>query len=337
VDVLIKNKKYSAKITALGVCVPEKVVTNKELEHLVETSDHWIRTRTGIVQRHRVQHGEYNSDLSARAIKNLLHERGIGADEIDLIVVGTITPDMFFPSTACIIQEKIGACNAWGFDLSGACSGFLYALAVGAQFVTTRMHKKVVVVGADVMSSILDPHDRATCVLFGDGAGAVLLEPIEEDEVGIMDSIMRSDGSGGKYLYMPGGGSMNPPTHETVDKKMHVVHQDGRAVFRLAVKGMADVSREILENNGLTCENLALYVPHQANKRIIDASVERLGLDPTKVVINIDRYANTTAATIPLGLFEANQEKRMRKGDLVLLASFGAGFTWGSILLRWEI
>jgi 3-oxoacyl-[acyl-carrier-protein] synthase III len=337
VNVLIKNKKYSAKITAVGVCVPERVVTNKDLEHLVDTSDHWIRTRTGIAQRHLVNHGECNSDLSARAIKNLLQERGVGADEIDLIIVGTVTPDMFFPSTACVIQEKIGARNAWGFDLSGACSGFLYALAVGAQFVTTRMHKKVVVVGADIMSSIINSHDRATCVLFGDAAGAVLLEPAEEDEVGIIDSILRSDGSGGKYLYMPGGGSMNPATHETIDKQMHVVHQDGRVVFRYAVKGMADVSREILENNGLTAENLALYVPHQANKRIIDASVEKLGLDPAKVIINIDRYANTTAATIPLCLFEANQEKRIRKGDLALLASFGAGWTWGSILLRWEI
>jgi 3-oxoacyl-[acyl-carrier-protein] synthase-3 len=284
-----------------------------------------------------VNQGECNSDLSARAIENLLRERGISAEEIDLIIVGTVTPDMFFPSTACVIQNKIGARNAWGFDLSGACSGFIYSLAVGAQFVTTGMHKKVVVVGADVMTSIVDYQDRATCVLFGDAAGAVLLEPLSGDDVGIMDSILRSDGSGGKYLYMPGGGSMNPPTHETVDKKMHYVHQDGRQVFRFAVKGLADVSREILERNGLDSKQLALYVPHQANKRIIDACVEKLNLDPSKVVINIDRYANTTAATIPLCLYEASREDRIRKGDLVMLASFGAGFTWGSILLRWEI
>jgi 3-oxoacyl-[acyl-carrier-protein] synthase III len=337
VGVLIQKNKYCAKISAIGVHVPEKVVTNKELEHIVETSDQWIRSRTGIAERHFVAPGEYNSDLSARAVRNLLSSRGISAEEIELIIVGTVTPDMFFPSTACVIQEKIGARNAWGFDLSGACSGFLYSLAVGAQFVTTGMHKKVVVVGADVMSSIIDFSDRATCVLFGDAAGAVLLEPAGDGEVGIIDSILRADGSGGKHLYMPGGGCMNPPTHATVDQKMHVVHQDGKQVFRFAVRGMADVSKEILDRNGIAIDQLALYVPHQANKRIIDASVDKLGLDPSQVIINIDRYANTTAATIPLCLHEAVQEGRIRKGDLALLASFGAGFTWGSILLRWEI
>lgn len=334
---LNNNKKYAAKITALGVYVPEKVVANKDLESVVETSDEWIRTRTGITERHIVNEGECNSDLSARAVQNLLRQRQISATEIDLIIVATVTPDMFFPSTACVLQEKIGARNAWGFDLSGACSGFLYAVAVGAQFVTTGLYQKVLIVGSDVMTSILNFEDRATCVLFGDGAGAALLEPTVDGEVGIIDSILKSDGSGGKYLYMPGGGSRHPATRETVDKKMHYVHQDGKQVFRFAVKGMTEVSKEILERNQLEPKDLALYVPHQANKRIIDASVQRLGLEPSQVVINIDRYANTTAATIPLCLYEAVCDRRLNRGDLVLMASFGAGFTAGSILLRWEM
>jgi 3-oxoacyl-[acyl-carrier-protein] synthase-3 len=242
---------------------------------------------------------------------------------------------MMFPSTACIVQDKIGAKNAWSFDLSGACSGFLYAMATGAQFIQTGMYKKVLVVGTDVMSSILNFEDRSTCVLFGDGAGAILLEPTEEENVGIIDFLLHSDGAGGKFLYMPAGGSLHPASHETIDKKMHYVHQDGRNVFKHAVKLITQVSGDILERNGYTADDVTLYVPHQANKRIIQSSLERLGLRPEQVVINIDRYANTTAATIPIGLAEAHEKGRIKKGDLLLLASFGAGFTWGSVLLRW--
>lgn len=327
---------YKAKVTAVSHYVPEKVVSNLDLEKILDTSDEWIRTRTGIRQRHVAEKGVAASDLSAEAVKKLIRQRGISAQEIDCIIVATVTPDMFFPSTACTLQEKIGARNAWGFDLSGACSGFIYALATAAQFVHSGAYKKVLVVGADIMTSILDPKDRNTYVLFGDGAGAVLVEPTEPGEKGIIDFILRSDGSGGKYLYMPAGGSLCPSTHETVDKKMHFVHQDGRAVFKYAVQGMADVSLEILKRNHLCVSEITLYVPHQANSRIIEATAERMGLDKAKVVLNIDRFANTTAATIPIGLDEACQQKRLRKGDLVLLASFGAGFTWGSLLLRWS-
>jgi len=326
---------FNAKITATSHYVPPRTVPNAELEQTIDTSDEWIRTRTGIRQRHIVDKGIATSDLCAAASRRLLESRGIGAGEIDCIIVGTITPDMFFPSTACIVQDKIGASNAWGFDLSGACTGFVYALATAAQFVHSGAQKKVLVIGADVMSSILNRADRNTYVLFGDGAGAVLVEPTEPGEEGILDFILRSDGSGGKYLYMPGGGSLNPTTHETVERSMHFVHQDGRAVFKYAVQGMAEVSAEILKRNGLTADDIALYVPHQANSRIIDAAVQRIGLPPEKVVLNIDRHANTTGGTIPIGLDEACRARRMRKGDRVLLASFGAGFTWGSLLLRW--
>lgn len=329
--------KVRAGISAIGMHVPERRLTNSDLEKMVETSDEWIQKRTGISERRIVAAGEANSDLSVRAVKCLLERSGTRPEEIDLIIVATVTPDMMFPSTACLIQDRIGAVNAWGFDLSGACSGFLYALATGAQFIENGSHKKVLVVGADVMSSIIDFQDRATCVLFGDGSGAVLLEPCGEDEGGILDFILKCDGSGGNYLYMPGGGSLNPPSHETVDRKMHYVHQDGRNVFKFAVKLMPEVSTEILERNGFTPEDLSLYVPHQANLRIIQAAVERLKLRPEQVAINIDRFANTTAATIPICLFEAQQCDRLKKGDLVLLASFGAGFTWGSILLRWSL
>lgn len=331
------KRKYAAKITALGMAVPERVLTNKDMESMVDTTDEWIRTRTGIEQRHMVQPGECNSDLGSRAALNLLRSRGMDPMELDLIIVATVTPDMFFPITSCIIQEKIGAKNAWAFDLSGACSGFVYALTVATQFVTTGAYRKVMVIGSEVMSSIIDWTDRATCVLFGDAAGAVLVEPTEDGEVGIMDFILHADGSGGKFLYMPGGGSMNPPSHETVDKKMHYVHQDGKNVYKFAVKGMSEVSQEILNRNGLCNKDLRLFVPHQANKRIIDACAAKLKLDDSVVLCNINRYANTTAATIPIGLYEAHQQKRIRKGDHIVLASFGAGFTWGSILLRWEL
>jgi len=326
-----------AKITAVSHYLPERRVTNKDFEKTLDTSDQWIFERTGIRERRFVEKGVGTSTLAAEAAKLLLRKRGIGPTELDLIIVGTVTPDMFFPSTACLVQEKIGAKNAWGFDLSGACSGFIYALATGAQFISTGAHKKVLVIGADVMTSIVDPEDRSTCVLFGDGAGAVLLEPAEEGEEGIMDFILKSDGAGGQYLNMPAGGSLNPSSVETVKKKMHFVHQDGKNVFKYAVRGMADVSHEILVKHGIDPERIRLYVPHQANLRIIQAAVDRMKLDPARVAINIDRFANTTAATIPICLSEAAENKTVKKGELVLLASFGAGFTWGSLLLSWEM
>ncbi len=329
------NKKRSA-ITAVGHYVPEKVLSNADLEKMVDTSDEWIRTRTGIYERRILENGAV-SDMAVKAIDSMLKNRGIGPEEIDLIVVATITPDMFFPSTACIIQEKIGAKKAWGFDLSAACSGFLYALVVGSQFVETGAYKKVVVVGSDKMSIITDYTDRNTCILFGDASAAVLLEPSEDDSAGILDHILYSDGSGGKVIYMKGGGSLHPPTHETVDKKMHYLYQDGKAVFKVAVIGMAEVSAEILERNHLTGKDVDWLVPHQANLRIIDACAERMGLEKSKVMVNIERYGNTTAATIPLCLSEWWQAGKLRKGQTIVLASFGAGFTWGSILVKWSV
>jgi 3-oxoacyl-[acyl-carrier-protein] synthase III len=328
---------YDAKITAVAFHVPARVLTNFDLEDMLDTSDEWIRSRTGIVERHMASRGEATSDLAAEAVRKLLRMRGIGASEIDCIIFATVTPDMRFPSAACILQEKIGAVNAWGFDLSAACSGFVYALATGSQFVHSGACSKALVVGADIMSTIIDPAERNTFVLFGDGAGAALVEPTRRGEEGIIDFVLRADGSGGKHLRMPGGGSLHPTSHKTVDRKMHFVHQDGRTVFKFAVQGMADVSAEVLSRNRVRASEIALFVPHQANLRIIDAAVERMGLDPQRVVRNIDRYANTTAATIPIGLAEAYQQHRVRKGDYVLLATFGAGFTAGSLLLRWTI
>jgi 3-oxoacyl-[acyl-carrier-protein] synthase-3 len=327
----------NAKITAVAHYVPEHVVTNFDLEKKLETSDEWIRTRTGIRERHVVAKGQATSDLAAEAARKVLEQRGLPASAIDCIVVATVTPDMFFPSTACLLQNKIGASRAWGFDLSGACAGFVFAVATAAQFIHSGAHKTVLVVGADVMTSILDPTDRNTYVLFGDGAGAVLMEPTEPGEKGVLDFILRCDGAGGEFLRMPGGGSLHPATHKTVDRKMHYVHQDGRAVFKSAVQVMTDVSAEILARNGMTAEDIRLYVPHQANMRIIDAAVERLGIANDRVVRNIDRYANTTAATIPIGLSESYESRRIGRGDLVLMASFGAGFTWGSVLLSWNL
>lgn len=328
--------RFKTKITAVHHYLPETCLTNADLERMVDTTDEWIRERTGIAERRIVGKGVTNSDLCVEAARGVLAKRGIDASELELIIIATVTPDMLFPSTACLVQDKLGANRAWGFDLSGACSGFLYALATGAQFVGTGAHKKVLVVGADVMSSIINFEDRATCVLFGDGAGAVLLEPTEGDETGIVDFALRSDGSGGKYLYMPAGGSQYPSSVETVRKKMHYVHQDGRNVFKHAVKGMVDISNELLARYGLTVDDLKLYIPHQANLRIIQAAAEKLALKPSQVVVNIDRFANTTAATIPICISEASNEGRLERGDLVLLASFGAGFTWGSLLVRWE-
>jgi 3-oxoacyl-[acyl-carrier-protein] synthase III len=325
-----------AKITAVSHYLPERRVTNKDLEKFVDTSNDWIVERTGIRERRVAAKGQATSDLGAAAAQRLLEKRGIGAAELDLIIVATVTPDMFFPSSACLVQTKIGAKNAWGFDLSGACSGFVYSLATAAQFIAAGTYKKVLVIGADVMTSIIDYQDRATCVLFGDGAGAVLVEPAEEGERGIIDFILRSDGAGGQFLYMPGGGSLNPTSSDTIEKKMHYVHQDGRNVFKFAVRGMADISQEILTRHGLSAKDLKLYIPHQANLRIIKAAVEKMGLEESQVAINIDRYANTTAGTIPICLSEAIESKKIQAKDLVLLASFGAGFTSGSLLLRWE-
>jgi 3-oxoacyl-[acyl-carrier-protein] synthase-3 len=324
-----------ATITAVSHYVPEGRLTNEDLERIVDTDDEWIMERTGIRERRIVSKGTPTSDLAAVAVRNLLEEHQIDPETLDLIIVATVTPDMLFPSTACILQEKIGARNAWGFDLSGACSGFLYALATAAQFVQTGKHSRILVVGADVMSSIIDFEDRTTCVLFGDGAGAVLVEPTSAEDRGIIDWILKSDGSGGQFLYMPGGGSLNPSSRETVDQRMHYVHQNGRNVFRFAVRGMVEVSETILERNGVCTADLKLFVPHQANLRIISAAAQKLGIDLSRVAINIDRYANTTAATIPICLSESVRSGRISDGDLVLMSSFGAGFTWGSILHRW--
>ena len=323
------------KISALGAYVPPRLLTNADLEKLVETSDRWITERTGIRERHIVDKGVATSDLAVEAAKKALEQRGIGGSDLDAILVGTVTPDMFFPSTACLVQDKLGAKGVWGFDLSAACSAFLYALQVGTQFVATGAHKRVMVIGSDVMSSIIDYTDRATCIIFGDGAGAVILEPAENDSFGMIDFIHEVDGSGGCSLYMPGGGSLNPSTHETVDQKMHYVHQDGQAVFKFAVRKQTELCEKILERNGIKASDIDVFIAHQANKRIINATADRLGLRPESVVINIDRYGNTTAGTIPLAMDTARQEGKLKKGDLVLLASVGAGFTVGATLLRW--
>jgi 3-oxoacyl-[acyl-carrier-protein] synthase-3 len=303
---------------------------------MVETNDQWIVERTGISQRHIVEPGVATSDLAVEAAKKCLERRGIGADELEVIIVATVTPDMFFPATACLVQDKLGARGAWGFDLSAACSGFLYALQVGAKLVESGAHKKVMVIGADVMSSVIDYTDRATCVIFGDGAGAVLLEPCAEGEVGMIDYWHEIDGTGASMLYMPGGGSLHPATAETVAAKMHFVHQDGGAVYKFAVRKMAEAAETVLSRNGVTGRDLGCFIPHQANKRIILSTAERLGMKEDCVIINIDRFGNTTAGTIPMAMQTALDEGRLKKGDLVLLASFGAGFTVGSTLLRWE-
>jgi 3-oxoacyl-[acyl-carrier-protein] synthase-3 len=311
-------------------------MTNADFEKIVETSEEWITSRTGIRERHIVEKGVATSDLATEAAKCALAQRGIDAGEIEAIVVATVTPDMLFPSTACLVQHKLGAKGAWGFDLSAACSAFVFALQTGAQFVATGAHKKVLVIGADVMSSILDYTDRSTCILFGDGAGAVILEPADHG-LGIIDFVHEIDGSGGCSLYMPAGGSLHPASHETVDKKMHFVHQDGQAVFKYAVRKMGEVCEKLLARNGFTAHDIDCFIPHQANQRIIQATADRVGLKPETVIINIDRYGNTTAGTIPLAMQTAREEGRLKKGDLVLLASVGAGFTVGATLLRWTI
>ena len=330
-----QSVRARAKISALGTYVPPRLLTNEDLEKMVDTNHDWIMDRTGIRERHIADKGVATSDLSVQAAKKALSERGLKPADLEAILVATVTPDMLFPSTACLVQHKLGAKGAWGFDLSAACSAFVYALQVGAQFIATGAHKRVMVIGADVMSSIIDYTDRATCVIFGDGAGAVILEPAEDDSVGMIDFIHEVDGSGGCSLYMPGGGSLHPATHETVDQKMHYVHQDGQAVFKFAVRKQAEICEKILQRNGLKGSDIDAFIPHQANRRIITATADRLGLKPESVIINIDCYGNTTAGTVPLAMDTARQEGRLKKGDLVLLASVGAGFTVGATLLRW--
>lgn len=325
--------KITAAITAINGYVPPDLLTNKDLEHLVDTTDEWITTRTGIKERH-IQKGAglATSDMAVEAVNGLLKKRGIGAEEIDLIIFATITPDLVFPSTACILADKIGAKNAFGYDLSAACSGFLFSLETGAKFIISGQYKKVVVVGGDKMSSIIDYTDRNTCIIFGDGCGAVLLEPNEEG-LGIIDAVLKIDGSGRQFLHQKAGGSLKPPTHESIDAREHFVYQDGKTVFKFAVTNMAEVSAQIMERNNLVAEDIAWLVPHQANLRIIDATAERMGLTRNKVMINIDRFGNTTNGTLPLCLWE--WEPRLKKGDNLVLAAFGGGFTWGAIYLKW--
>jgi 3-oxoacyl-[acyl-carrier-protein] synthase III len=328
------SQRITAAITAVGGYVPETKLTNSDFEKMVETTDEWIRTRTGIKERRILKEpGKATSDLAVPAILEICERRGIQPEQIDCIICATVTPDMVFPATANIIADKAGAKNAWGFDLEAACSGFLYALTVGASLIESRRYKKVVVVGADKMSAIIDYTDRTTSILFGDGAGAVLLEPNYEG-YGVLDSILKSDGSGRAYLHMKAGGSLKPASAETVANKEHYIFQDGQPVFKAAVKGMADVSAELLERNGLTGDDIAWLVPHQANKRIIDATANRMGLSHEKVMLNIEKYGNTTAATIPLCLWEWRHE--LNKGDKIVLAAFGGGFTWGATLVKWE-
>ncbi len=326
-----------AKISALGTYVPPRLLTNADLEKMVDTNNQWIVERTGIRERHLVEKGQATSDMAVEAAKKCLAERGIQPTEVEAIIVATVTPDMLFPSSACLVQDKLGAKGAWGFDLSAACSGFVYALQTGCKLIESGAHSKVLVIGADTMSSIIDYTDRATCILFGDGAGAVLIEPAEEGEIGMIDFVHEIDGSGACSLYMPGGGSLNPPSAETVAKKMHYVHQDGQAVYKYAVRKMAEATEKVLTRCGITGADLGCFIPHQANKRIIMSTADRLGMDPERVIINIDRYGNTTAATIPLAMQTAREEGRLKKHDLVLVASVGAGFTTGAALLRWEI
>ncbi|MCB2205200.1 ketoacyl-ACP synthase III [bacterium] len=326
----------TAEITAVGHYAPDHVVPNSHFESYLDTTDEWIVTRTGIRERRFLDEGA-TSDLAVEAAKRALEMRGIGAEEIDCIIVATVTPDMFFPSTAALVQNKLGAKNAWGFDLSGACSGFIFALTTGAQFIKAGTHKKVLVIGADKMTSIMDMNDRNTAILFGDGGAAVLLEPGEDADYGVIDAINFVDGSGMEALHMKAGGSARPATKETVEQKMHYITQDGKAVFKVAVVGMADVSLDIMKRNNLTAEDVAYLVPHQANMRIIQSTAQRMGLSMDQVMVNIDRYGNTTAATIPSCLAEYYKDGRLKRGDNLVLASFGAGYTWGGIFVRWSI
>lgn len=326
-----------AKISALGTFVPPRVLTNADLSKMVDTSDDWIMQRLGIRERHLVEPGMATSDMAVEAAQRCLQHRGIPASEVEVVIVATVTPDMLFPATACLVQNKIGAYGAWGFDLSAACSGFLYALQVGAKLVESGAHSKVLVIGADAMSSIIDYTDRTTCVIFGDGAGAVLIEPTEDGEIGLIDYCHEIDGSGAAALNMPAGGSLIPASNESIAKRLHYVHQDGQTVYKYAVRKMVETSNKLLAANNISVADLSCFIPHQANKRIILSTAERLGLPLERVIINIDRFGNTTAATIPLAMQTALDENHLERGSLVLLASVGAGFTVGACLLRWEM
>ena len=323
-----------ATITAASHYLPENIISNSDMEKFVETSDEWIQSRTGIKQRHKVKNGEATSSMGIKVANDILEKKKINAKEIDVIITATITPDMLFPSTASIIQKEIGAINAWAFDLNAACSGFLFSLETAQSLIESKKYKKILVIGGDTMSSIIDYNDRATCVLFGDGAGAILLEP-SSHENGIIDSVLFTDGTGGDRLYMPGGGSLFPSSKKTIDSKFHYLKQDGREVYKSAVRGMTEAALEILKRNSLSSNEIKLFIPHQANKRIIEACSQRLNLNSEQVYINIDSFANTTGGTIPICISEAVQKNLLSEGDLILLAAFGAGFTWGATLIKW--
>ena len=327
------TRAIRAKISALGTYVPPRVLTNADLEKMVDTTDEWILERVGIRERHIAEKGIAASDMAVCAVRQLLESHPFDLQEVDLIVVGTVTPDMMYPSTACLVQHKLGIENTWGFDVSAGCSGFLYALNTGVKFVESGQYKKVLVIGSDKNSAMTDYTDRAVCIIFGDGAGAVLLEPSEDGD-GVLDHVAQIEGVGGQYLYMPGGGSLNPATHQTVDQKMHYIHQDGKNVFKYAVKKMAEMTERVLEKNSLTGHDIDCFIAHQANRRIITATADRLGMPMEKVIINIDRYGNTTAGTIPLAMQTAIEDGRLKKGDLLLIAAVGAGFTSGATLMR---
>ncbi|MGA2919784.1 MAG: beta-ketoacyl-ACP synthase III [Candidatus Sulfotelmatobacter sp.] len=330
------NVTKRAKITALGTYVPPRVLTNKELEKMVDTTTEWILERTGIHERHLVEPGVAASDLAVEAIKDMVKRFHVDLTDVEAIIVGTVTADMAYPSTACLVQYKCGIPNAWGYDVSAGCSGFVYALTAGAKLIESGAHRKVLVIGSDVNSSMTDFTDRATCIIFGDGAGAVLLEPgVEGEDLGLIDFVHQIEGIGGQYLYKPGGGSLHPASHETVDQKMHYIHQDGRNVFKYAVTKMADITERVLEKNNLTAADVDCFIAHQANRRIITATAERLKMPLEKVIINIDRYGNTTAGTVPLAMQTALDEGKLKKGDMLLIASVGAGFTSGATLLKW--
>ena len=329
------SRRFAAKITGVAGYVPPRVLSNADLEKMVDTTSEWIVERVGIRERHLADKGVAASDLAVEAVKRLQASHPFNFQDVQLIVVGTVTPDMMYPSTACLVQHKLGIENTWGFDVSAGCSGFLYALNAGASFIESGQYNKVLVIGSDVNSSMTDYTDRAVCIIFGDGAGAVMLEPATDGEPSIIDHVAQVEGSGGQFLYMPGGGSLYPASHETVDKKMHYIHQDGKNVFKYAVKKMAEMTERILVRNGLTGKDINCFIAHQANRRIITATAERLGMPLDKVIINIDRYGNTTAGTIPLAMQTALDDGRLKKGDLVLLAAVGAGFTSGATLVRW--
>ena len=329
----MKQTQLKANITATGKYLPKEVLTNHDMAKLVETSDEWIQTRTGIRERRKVQKGEATVDMSTNAVRDLMERYNLDAKEIDAIIVATVTPDMILPCSAALVQKNINAVNAWGYDLSAACSGFLFGLESGAALIVSGRCEKVIVIGADTMSSILNYEDRNTCILFGDGAGAVLLEPSEE--FGIIDSELRIDGTGGEFLRVDGGGSLHPASHETVSNKLHYVKQDGKTVYKFAVRGMADISYEVAERNNLKGNDISLFIPHQANKRIIDAAAKRLGLKESQIMINIDTYANTTSATIPICIAEVSEKNMLNFGDNVIISTFGAGFSWGAMYLKW--